>query len=441
MELFHTGTAVFDLYLRARTRVKLRTVSIPSARAHSALRTTFVVYAGLGFATSAWLSRLPDVRDHLGLTPGTIGMMLLIASLGSLLTLPTSGPIVMKIGARWAGRIGVFIWALGIVGAATGTLANSLVLFTGSLVFMSAGAGLWGSSMNIEAGLVQAAVRRLVVPVIQAMYAVGMLGGALVGALAARAGLPVAAHLFGLATLELVVCGIAVGFYLSQDEVAALEPARESLAGEGGEASAGNAKKGLTRLAWRERRTVLIALMVMSGGLLEGASNDWLNLSMVDGYGFTTSTASAIFAFFLLMMTIMRFGSPRLERRFGASHLLRLTMGCAIVGLMLVAFAPHHILAVIGVALWGIGASLVFPLGISALSIDPVMTPARVSVLSTVNYGSALIGPPILGLIADHVGYHRALIFVVLPVCLAIVLAGQVPDQRGRVRAVAPLDD
>ena len=441
MELFHTGTAVFDLYLRARTRVKLRTVSIPSARAHSALRATFVVYAGLGFATSAWLSRLPDVRDHLGLTPGTIGMMLLIASLGSLLTLPTSGPIVMKIGARWAGRIGVFIWALGIVGAATGTLANSLVLFTGSLVFMSAGAGLWGSSMNIEAGLVQAAVRRLVVPVIQAMYAVGMLGGALLGALASRVGVPLGAHLYGLAALELIVCGVSIGFYLSQDEVAALEPAKDSLVGEGEEASAGNAKKGLTRLAWRERRTVLIALMVMSGGLLEGAANDWLNLSMVDGYGFATSTASAIFAFFLLMMTIMRFGSPRLERRFGAPHLLRLTMGCAIIGLTLVAFAPHHILAVVGVALWGIGASLVFPLGISALSVDPVMTPARVSVLSTVNYGSALIGPPILGLIADHVGYHRALVFVVLPVCLAIVLAGQVPDQRGRVRAVTPLDD
>lgn len=47
------------------------------------------------------------------------------------------------------------------------------------------------------------------------------------------------------------------------------------------------------------------------------------------------------------------------------------------------------------------------------------------------NYGSALIGPPVLGLIADHVGYHRALAFVVLPVLLAIVLAGQVPDQRG----------
>ena len=416
-------------------------MSIPSARAHSALRATFVVYAGLGSATSAWLSRLPDVRDHLGLTPGTIGMMLLIASLGSLLTLPTSGPIVMKIGARWAGRIGVFIWALGIAGAASGTLMESLPVFTASLVLMSAGTGLWGSSMNIEAGLVQAAVRRLVVPVIQAMYAVGMLGGALLGALASRVGVPLGAHLYGLAALELIVCGVSVGFYLSQDEVAALEPAKESPADEGDEASGNNAKKGLTRLAWRERRTVLIALMVMSGGLLEGAANDWLNLSMVDGYGFATSSASAIFAFFLLMMTIMRFGSPRLERRFGAPHLLRFTMGCAIIGLTLVAFAPHHILALVGVALWGIGASLVFPLGISALSVDPVMTPARVSVLSTVNYGSALIGPPILGLIADHVGYHRALVFVVLPVCLAIVLAGQVPDQRGRVRAVSPLDD
>ncbi|WP_315579515.1 MFS transporter [uncultured Actinomyces sp.] len=422
-------------------------MSIPPSRAHSALRATFVVYAGLGFATSAWLSRLPDVRDHLGLTPGTIGMMLLIASLGSLLTLPTSGPIVMKIGARWAGRIGVFIWAIGIAGAASGTLMESLPVFTASLVLMSAGTGLWGSSMNIEAGLVQAAVRRLVVPVIQAMYAVGMLGGALVGALAARAGLPVAAHLFGLAALELMVCGIAVGFYLSQDEVATLESAKESSLGEGeeasgnDEASGNNVKKGLTRLAWRERRTVLIALMVMSGGLMEGAANDWLNLSMVDGYGFATSSASAIFAFFLLMMTLMRFASPRLERRFGAPHLLRFTMGCAIIGLLLVAFAPHHILAILGVALWGIGASLVFPLGISALSVDPVMTPARVSVLSTVNYGSALIGPPVLGLIADHVGYHRALAFVVFPVLLAIVLAGQVPDQRGRVRAVAPLGD
>ena len=95
------------------------------------------------------------------------------------------------------------------------------------------------------------------------------------------------------------------------------------------------------------------------------------------------------------------------------------------MGLLLVAFAPHHLFAVAGIALWGIGASLDIPLGISALS--------------TVNYGSALIGPPLLGppllgLVADHIGYHRALAFVALPILLAIVFAGQVPDRRGTRR-------
>jgi len=382
----------------------------------------------LGFGTSAWLSRLPDVRDDLGLTPATIGTMLLIASLGSLLTLPTSGPIVTKIGARASGRIGVAIWALGIVCAGIGALNVSIPLATLGLVLLAAGNGLWGATMNIEAGLVQAAVRRTVVPIIQAMYAVGMLGGALLGALASPMGQPLGAHLFGLAALELLACGTAVGFYLTKEEVAALAPAQDK--GEGGEASS-NKAKGLTRVAWREKQTVLIALMVMSAGLMEGAANDWLNLSMVDGYGYSTAAASAAFAFFLLMMTIVRFASPRLEARLGSPMLLRITFAGAVVGLLLVAFAPHHLFAVAGIALWGIGSALGFPLGISALSVDPVMTPARVSVLSTVNYGAALIGPPLLGLIADHIGYHRALAFVALPVLLAIVLAGQVPDRRG----------
>ena len=97
------------------------------------------------------------------------------------------------------------------------------------------------------------------------------------------------------------------------------------------------------------------------------------------------------------------------------------------MGLLLVAFAPHHLFAVAGIALWVIGSALGFPLGISALSVDPVMTPARVSVLSTVNYGAALIGPPLLGLIADHIGYHRALAFVALPILLASCLPGRCP--------------
>ena len=131
------------------------------------------------------------------------------------------------------------------------------------------------------------------------------------------------------------------------------------------------------------------------------------------------------------MMTIVRFASPRLELAWDPPMLLRITLPARSSACCSWHSRRTACSAVAGIALWGIGSALGFPLGISALSVDPVMTPARVSVLSTVNYGAALIGPPLLGLIADHIGYHRALAFVALPVLLAIILAGQVPDRRG----------
>ena len=79
-----------------------------------------------------------------------------------------------------------------------------------------------------------------------------------------------------------------------------------------------------------------------------------------------------------------------------------------------------------GVLLWAMGAALVFPTGASALSTNPSMTAARVSVLSTVNYGAFLIGPPVLGMVAEHVGYHRAMVVLVLPITLGILLTSQV---------------
>ena len=74
------------------------------------------------------------------------------------------------------------------------------------------------------------------------------------------------------------------------------------------------------------------------------------------------------------------------------------------------------------------------------LSTEPEMTAARVSVLSTINYGASLIGPPVLGLIAEHVGYAHTLAVLVLPVAIGVFLTSQVdrpvhPDEGGQARA------
>jgi MFS family permease len=67
----------------------------------------------------------------------------------------------------------------------------------------------------------------------------------------------------------------------------------------------------------------------------------------------------------------------------------------------------------VGALLWGVGASLGVPVGMSAAADDPARAAARVSVVSSIGYTAFLAGPPLIGLLAEHVGILRAL-FVVL---------------------------
>ena len=64
----------------------------------------FILFAANGFAFASWMSRLPDIKDTLHLTPGEQGVMLLAISAGSLIGLPLAGRIVSAIGARQIGR-------------------------------------------------------------------------------------------------------------------------------------------------------------------------------------------------------------------------------------------------------------------------------------------------------------------------------------------------
>ena len=86
----------------------------------------------------------------------------------------------------------------------------------------------------------------------------------------------------------------------------------------------------------------------------------------------------------------------------------------------------HQVVALIGTALWGLGASLGFPVGMSAAADDPDHAAARVSVVSTIGYTAFLAGPPALGFIGDHVGVLLALLLVaalLVPSALAVPAA------------------
>jgi MFS family permease len=90
------------------------------------------------------------------------------------------------------------------------------------------------------------------------------------------------------------------------------------------------------------------------------------------------------------------------------------TIGLAVVGAGLAVLAGSGPVAIIGVALWGLGASLGFPVGMSAAADDEAHAAVRVSVVAVIGYTAFLGGPPLLGLIGDEVGTLRALLAVPL---------------------------
>lgn len=129
-------------------------------------------------------------------------------------------------------------------------------------------------------------------------------------------------------------------------------------------------------------------------------------------------------------MTIGRILGVRLLDRHGRVLVLRTLFGAAIVGCALVVFG-HLWLAFAGAALWGFGASLGFPVGMSAAADDPRRAALRLSVVSTIGYAAFLGGPPLLGFLGDHFGVLHALTAVgAISVLAAIVAPAARPTAR-----------
>ena len=86
----------------------------------------------------------------------------------------------------------------------------------------------------------------------------------------------------------------------------------------------------------------------------------------------------------------------------------------AVAGLLLFIFAPTLPAVFFGAALWGVGTSLGFPLGMSAAADDPMRAAARVSAASAIGYVALLAGPPLLGMISERIGLLNALLLLVV---------------------------
>jgi fucose permease len=142
---------------------------------------------------------------------------------------------------------------------------------------------------------------------------------------------------------------------------------------------------------------------------------------MIDGRGLNNGQGALVFGIFTAAMTTGRIAGVPLLNRFGRVPVLRAAALAALVGLATVILVPIIPLAVVGVVLWGLGASLGFPVGMSAAADDPARAAARVSAVATIGYCAFLIGPPLIGKVSHQVGILNALWIVLALIAVALV--------------------
>ena len=376
--------------------------------ARNAVGLTFFLN-GLVFAS--WVSRIPEVRSSFDLTNGQLGLVLLAIALGSVLALPTTGAAINAMGTVRIVRIGAGAATLGMVAAAIG-LGDLLPLTVAGLFVYGLGIGVWDVAMNVEGAEVERGLRRTIMPRFHAGFSGGTVVGALLGVLLIELGVPALVHLVGIVLLAIVLV-----WRTSPSFLPVVERHEES---------APSAAR-----AWLEPRTLLIGVMVLALAMTEGTANDWLAVALVDGHDVSHAVGVAGFAVFVLAMTAGRFAGTGLIDRFGRVAVLWGTMALAGAGVLLIVLAEQPALVVVGIVLWGVGASLGFPVGMSAAADDPVRAASRVSVVSTIGYAAFLAGPPLLGFVGDEVGTLKALLVVAVLLMPAALVVPAAREQRG----------
>ena len=367
----------------------------------------FLAFAANGLAFAAFIARTPSIRDALGLSSGELGLLLLCLSAGAVAGLPLSGPLVTRSGPARGVLIGMLTAATGLALLATGLLAASVPVAAVGLAACGLGSGVWDVSMNVEGAEAERRLARSLMPRLHAAFSLGTVAGAAIGAATAAAGLPLPVQLLVVSGLLLAAVRPVTGRFLVR------VPAEREQKPSGARALA----------AWRESRTLVLGLLVLGFAFTEGSANDWIAIAFVDGHAVAEPVGAVAFGFFVAAMTVGRlFGGAALER-FGRVPVLRATAAVALVGLLLVLLGGSLPVALVGALLWGVGASLGFPVGMSAAADDGVRAAARVSVVSSIGYTAFLVGPPLIGLLAEHTGILRALFVVVGALVIGLLAA------------------
>jgi fucose permease len=393
----------------------------------------------MGLTGGVWMARVPAAKSQVHLSDGTLGVALLAVPVGLVLGAALAERLVDRVGSRVLARICGVGSCLAVM---TPGLAHTLPELMAGLFVIGVVGGTLDVSLNAQGVRVEAAYGRPVMTSMHAFYSLGAILGSLAGGGLAWAGVGLLPSLVAIGVLGALIDGTAGPWLLPEkSRLAPATPAVPAPAANWPDSPpvpSGASVTDDTADARRRVRRLVLALGVLGvcGLVGEGAAGDWSAVYLQDNLGTSAGLAALGFSAFSVTMTLGRGVGDRLIHRFGVVSVIRVGGLIATAGIALALATPAPAVAIAGFTAFGAGLSIVVPQVFAAGGrADPFRPGSGLAKVVGLGYTGMAAGPAIIGLVADKIGLHLALL---IPLALAAWIAVAATALRPPARVPDP---
>ena len=373
-------------------------------------RAVATIFAIAGAVFGSWASRIPSLKNQLGIEPAELGGVLLVLAMASVLSFPISGRWIDIYGPAKVTRYLALstLITLVLISFATSLwgLALCVAFFGASLGALDVSMNGWGAEIERQGSK----------SIMSSLHAYWSLFAGLGGAFG------FAAIHFELSVLEhFMIVGLFMG-------VLAIPSSRVNWGGSA-------IQEGSPVFAWPKKHLLFVGFLMFGAALAEGAVADWAAIFVIERFHITEAIALSSFVIFSFAMFVSRMFADGLVDRYGAVSVCCIGGCLATAGIGMILLVPDFRIALMGFLLLGLGLAPVFPLGCARAANDSHVTPGQgLASVATLGYGGIMLGPAVIGFAAQHLGIFYGFSLILLcglyQLFFSWSLKNQTVDQR-----------
>ncbi len=362
-------------------------------------------YFAMGLCFATWASRIPDIKASLHLSESDLGSILFALPFGQLMVMPFSGKLVTKYGSHRILVLSLALYALALTNL--GLAEKPWQLSAGLFLF-----GIFGNLSNIAVNTqgvyTEGLFKRTIMSSFHGAWSTAGFSGALIG---------IAMLALKLSPFEHFVIAAIIVFILMAANYKYLIKAKEKKSEE-------KKKKFFAKpdgvLIWLG----IIGFCCMAS---EGVMFDWSGVYFKEIVKAPGPLVILGYTSFMVMMASGRFLGDRLIHKYGRKRVLQISGMLISIGLFTSVFLPYLIPSTLAFMLVGLGVSTIVPTVYSIAGKNTTVAPGEaLTIVSSVSFLGFLMGPPVIGFIAEAAGLQFSFAFIGIFGVLIAFMAGRI---------------